>query len=309
MIDVIFTPNAEHLSWGLENCKKHTYSDNSDDDFYFPDGEIYMRLEEIEDVGSPLLIASSGQGLLSPGEEVFLLYSTLRNINYLEKKGDMKLDKYVFFSLYPFGRQDQNFSDDGKVRKGEFITAKNIAEELLNHYAVKKIYTIDAHFYKENHTNPWFKEMAIENKSMAPEIMEHVRKAYGNDVIFIVADEGQKERMKMEGLEMEGSKKKRHDSYNVEVEGADINIRGKIVCIIDDLSASGNTQLENIKIYKEKGAKKVVPGVTHVTIPDRIHRLAYKADDFIYTDSVNVPGAQISVKPHLQKIINRLGEA
>lgn len=295
-VDVIFTPNAEHLESGVKGCKKYFFSLNKDGTWHFPDGEIYGRLEKIGEIEGPVLLVSSAQGVLNQSEEVFLVYSTLKNLNDLGKE----IKKNIFFSLYPFSRQDQHFTDNGEPRKGEFVLAKDVAETLVKKYGVEEIYAIDAHFYKKNHPEPWFLDLPITNLSMVPKMMDYVKERYG-DVIFKSPDKGGEKR-----TGIKGSKKNRIDSYTVETELDETDVRGKIVCIIDDLSATGGTQIRKIDEYLKKGAKRVVPEVTHVTMDKAIPKIEEKAGVFVYSNSVNVPGSKLDVSPLIQEIINKM---
>ncbi|MBE0526282.1 MAG: hypothetical protein IH631_05025, partial [Candidatus Thorarchaeota archaeon] len=105
--------------------------------------------------------------------------------------------------------------------------------------------------------------------------------------IIIAPDEGAQERYKIDGFG-----KSRTNSYRVQLHG-DLDVEGKNVIVIDDLTRSGNTLLKARDRLLDQGAKDVALAVAHV-VPlvergeELLERLIEKCNNkIVTTNSVN----------------------
>ena len=123
---IIPTTHAEHI--GKKLTKKPDLEvvflgKNKDNKRYFPDGEIYVRIPEINDLGGRTVVIHAGSP--DPGNGFVELKMTLEIL-----KNSRVAPLEVFFTYFPFGMQD-HFD-----RLGETNMAENIVKELIDYYKV-----------------------------------------------------------------------------------------------------------------------------------------------------------------------------
>ena len=87
---------------------------------------------------------------------------------------------------------------------------------------------------------------------------------------------------------------------------ANKKIRGKNICILDDIIATGGTIIHAIKHLKEKGAKKIIVGGTHgvfagETIAEKI--LKSSCSHIFVTNSIPVPVNELFGKSKIPKLM------
>jgi len=264
---IIPTLAVSHLIGNLKKEKNFEIvfpSLNREGKRYFPDGEIYMKILKINKLkGKRVVVLHSGAPKPNEGlMELELILQILRDNN---------IKPEVFFTYFPYGMQDRVFE------QGETNAAENLVEKLINYYKVKKIYTIDAHFWGRK----WVKKYPILNISAVPLLIEKVKMDFGEDILFLSPDIGGKRRTKILGM-----KKRRLDSYRVKMVPPNINLKGKTVGVIDDMIKTGGTLLKFYEIAKKFGPKKIIALVTHGVIPSGVSKIKKKYLKLYLTNTI-----------------------
>ena len=239
---IIPTSITEYLTKGIQSKTKKIeviFPDLSrDKKRYFPDGEIYMGIKKAANLrGQRVIVLHSGAPKPNEGlVELELILQILR---------DNDVRPEVFFTYFPYGMQDKIFE------KGETNVAENLIEKLINYYRVKRIYVIDPHFGGRK----WVKKYPIISISAVPFLVERVKRDFSNNVLLLSPDTGGKRRT---GI-LEGMKKKRLNSFNVKMFFQKLNLKGKIIGVVDDMIKTGGTLLKFQEVVKKAGAKKLLP--------------------------------------------------
>ncbi|MDP8011672.1 MAG: ribose-phosphate diphosphokinase [Thermoplasmata archaeon] len=242
----------------------------------FSDGECYVRLHENLD-----------------GEDVILVQNTYPDSNIIEYF--LLVDairQYKIKSLtsvipyFGYGRQDKRFNE------GEPISAKVFAEHLSEN--VDRILTINLH-------NPevinWFKVPAIEIR--AEKVLAKYFEKFNPDII-VSPDKGSIERAKylseLLNKPFISLEKKRIDSDNVEIHTGDIDVKNKVVAIIDDMISTGGTISTASTILKNLGASKIVVGCIHgLFVANALNRIQRTVDIIFSTDTIENEKSVVTV--------------
>ncbi len=241
---------------------------------YFPDGEVYVKILKAGQLRNKRVIVLHS-GAPKPNEglvELELILQILR---------DNKVKPEVFFAYFPYGMQDKVFE------KGETNVAENLIEKLINYYKVKKIYTIDAHFWGRK----WIKKYPIINISAVPTLIKRAKEDFGKDIFFLSPDSGGKKRTQIAGF-----KKERLNSFNVKMLPLNLNLKGKIVAVVDDLIETGGTLLKFCELAKKSGAQKILALVTHGVIPSGVLRTKKVYSKLYLTNTINQKEANVDIE-------------
>jgi len=284
---IVLTSSTEHLAGNLKkklrNFEFIIPDKNKDGKRLFPDGEIYMRISEVNNFkGARIIVLHSGSPYPNCGLiELELILQILK---------DYKIMPEVFFTYFSYGQQDKIFEN------GETNAAENLVKKLINYYKVKKIYIIDPHFGKMD----WVKKYPIINVSAVPFLVQRVKENFGKDILFLSPDEGGKRRTGIFGL-----KKKRINSHKVEVISSGIHVKGKTVAVIDDLLETGGTLLRFYDFAKESGAKKIIALITHGVLEKGIKRVKNSFSEFYFTNTIKQKEANVDVVGLIADCINK----
>jgi len=204
--------------------------------------------------------------------------------------------KKLFFLYFPYRMQDNKFE------KGETNVAQDMIKKFIKYYGVKKIYTIDAHFWGRD----WTKNYPIENFSAVPLLKKKAEEKYG-EIIYITPDIGAQRR-----TGIKGTKKKRKNSYTVEITSTeDLRkmIKGKTVGVVDDLVETGGTMCKAYDFCKQNGAENVVALITHGVLPQGISRIKEKYDDLFLTNTIDKPEASVDISSLVKELITTQKQA
>jgi len=250
---------------------------------YFPNGEVYVRIPKIARIKNKRVIVLHS-GAPEPNKGLIELELILQILK------DNKIKPEIFFTYFPYGMQDKIFE------KGETNVAQSLVEKLTNYYEVKKIYTIDAHFGGRK----WVKKYPIINISAVPLLIEKAKKDFGEDVLFLSPDIGGERRTKILGF-----KKKRLSSFNVEIFSSRLNLKGKIVAVVDDVIKTGGTLLKFYKIAKKSGANKVIALATHGVLRDGISKIKKKYSKLYLTNTIKQKESNIDITELILKNISK----
>ena len=256
---------------------------NKNGESYFPNGEVYVRIPKIARIKNKRVIVLHS-GAPEPNKGLIELELILQILK------DDKIKPEIFFTYFPYGMQDKIFE------KGETNVAESLVEKLTNYYEVKKIYTIDAHFGGRK----WVKKYPIINISAVPLLIEKAKKDFGEDVLFLSPDIGGERRTKILGF-----KKKRLSSFDVEIFSSRLNLKGKIVAVVDDVIKTGGTLLKFYKIAKKSGANKVIALATHGVLRDGISKIKKKYSKLYLTNTIKQKESNIDITELILKNISK----
>ena len=219
-----------------------------------------------------------------------MLFRSLELILQILRDNDVRPE--VFFTYFPYGMQDKIFE------KGETNVAENLIEKLINYYRVKRIYVIDPHFGGRK----WVKKYPIISISAVPFLVERVKRDFSNNVLLLSPDTGGKRRT---GI-LEGMKKERLNSFNVKMFSQKLNLKGKIIGVVDDMIKTGGTLLKFQEIVKKAGAIKVVALVTHGVIPAGISKIKNKYSKLYLTNTIQQKESNIDITDLILKTISKI---
>lgn len=277
-ITIIPTLHAEHIAGKLIKYKEVSIvvpELNKDNERFFPDGEIYVKIPTASLLTGRVVVLHSGMPNPSAGlvelEAVLDLLGENNNI-FVE----------VFFTYFPYCMQDEVF------HHGEVNMAEKLISKLINYYHVKKIYAIDPHFAGKD----WVGKYPFAYISALKLLMDCVRTQYP-EIIFVAPDLGSQRRTNLKGVS-----KKRTNSFIVEtVHDGDFakSINGKIVGVVDDLIETGGTMDHFYDMCISYGALKVEALITHGVLPSGISRIQKKYSKLFLTNTIDRPEANIDI--------------
>lgn len=271
-INIIVSHCARHLG---ENLKKYKdlnlifVEKNKDNKNFFPNDEVYAKIRQVNKLRGRVVILHSGYPDPSSGLiELEMILDILSQ--------NKKITKEIFFSYFPYGRQDKVFNT------GETNYAQSIVRKFINYFDVKEIYIIDAHFQD----TPWSKKYPICYCSALDLLKEKINKK-DLDCIFLTPDEGAQRRTRCKGLQ-----KDRKNSCSVKIK--DKNYLKKIIknnniAVIDDMIETGTTLEKFYHFCKKFGAKNVYAIITHGVLKKGILKIQSKYDDLYITNTINNP--------------------
>lgn len=250
---------------------------NRDGKRFFPDGEVYAKIEEAETLrNKKVMVLHSGAPRANSGLiELELILQIL--------KDSAAHPIEVFFTYFPYGMQDRVFE------KGETNVAENLVEKLMDYYRVKKIYIVDAHFAGRQ----WIKKYPITLLSALPLLKKQAETDLGSDIVYISADKGGKRRTGIKGVS-----KKRENSHTTTIEGMEKLkgiVKNRTVAIVDDLIETGGTLSKLYGECKRNGAREVTTLITHGVLNSGIKRIAKTYPKIYLTNTINRKEANIDI--------------
>jgi len=282
---VIFTSAAKYLATNLRkkasNLEFIFLGKNKEGRRFFPDGEVYIRIPKINKLKN---------------KRVFVLHSGIPNPNsglielemILQILKDHKIKPEVFFTYFPYGRQDKVF------QLGEANVAESLVKKLINYYKVRRIYVIDPHFGKTE----WVKKYPVISISIVPFLAEKIKEDFGENILFLSPDKGGKRRTGIFGLN-----KKRINSFQTEPLSLKIDVRGKIIGVVDDIVGTGGTLLRFYEFTKNSGAEKIVALVTHGVLNMGVKKIKKRFTKLYLTNTINKKEANVDVVDLIVKAI------
>lgn len=281
---IIPTSQSEYLVKGTKkqgNFEIVLLEKNKESLRLFPDGEVYVRIPQIEKIGKGrAIVLHSGIPNVNAGlVELEMILQTLKNA---------KAKVELFFSYFPYGMQDKIFE------KGEINAAESLIKKFVEYYGVKKVHAIDPHFGNEK----WLKKYPINIVSAVPILIKKAKKDLGHDVLFLSPDEGGKRR-----TGIKGGKKKRVDSFQVEMTCDVTNLKGKKVAVVDDIIETGGTLVRFYDFIKKCGAEKAVVLTTHGVLKSGIERVKKTYAGLYLTNTINQKEANIDIRNLILKVI------
>ncbi len=228
---------------------------------HFPDTESYVQIPQINSLkGKKVTIYH--RLYPDPDKRIFELLLILD----LVKKQTKEIE--LFVPYLPYARQDR------ASKKGEAVSA-DILCNMLKNYGVKKLTTFDCHFLY----GPGIFMRAglkIENKSAGKILYAEANKYFNSKKTtekFLVISPDESASYFTENAQGHSLKKMRKVAEatgigtgihaDVDKMEGDIDVKGKNVCIMDDMISTGGTVMRAIKHLQGLGAKEIIVGTTH----------------------------------------------
>ena len=274
-LDFVLASGAEHLKRNLLEKGYRVFSSdtNYDGKRFFPNTDLYVRLSEVSDLSSRRVVVIQSCTGSSPREyerfttadriqELLLILNVLKEPVHVRKVGHKKYEctdlkpparVEVVLTMQPYALQDKAF-ETGETAAA-YHAIKAIAKACDKLWLVAPVVTRDT---------TWAAKMMKEGEyveiNITKSIVEFGAACFGfDDYILVGPDEGAQSRFGVPGLH-----KRREDSFTIELSG-EIDVRGKRVIVIDDLTKSGSTLLKSRDILLKQGATDVGLVVLHVT--------------------------------------------
>lgn len=241
----------------------------------FPDGETFVKINEN-----------------IRGRDVFLVQPTCppTNQNLMEllimvdaakRASAARITAVIPF--FGYARQDRK--DQPRVP----ITAKLVAN-LLNAAGVDRVLTMDLHAQQV----AGFFDIPVDHLYAAPVLIRYLREKRFNNPVVVSPDVG--------GLKMADAysqalgatlaivAKRRKSATEIEALNVIGEVEGREVIMVDDLTETAGTLCSAAKILHERGATKIIAGVSHAVLSDlAIERLKKSyISELITTNSVPV---------------------
>ncbi len=283
---IIPTSTTEHLAEKIKIKTKDLNvifpEKNREGKRCFPDGEIYIKISKANRIKDKRVIVLHA-GIPNPNKGLIELELVLQILR------DDKVKPEVFFSYFPYGMQDKVFEE------GETNVAKNLIEKLINYYGVKKIYVIDPHFGGRK----WVKKYPINSISAVPYLIRKARQDFQEEILFLSPDKGGKRRTGILGL-----RKERLDSFKVEILSSGLNLKGKILGVVDDIIETGGTLLKLHRLAKKSGAKEIIALITHGVLPVGISKIKKKYSKLYLTNTIKQKEANVDITDLIFKAIS-----
>ncbi|MGY5871227.1 MAG: phosphoribosyltransferase family protein [Candidatus Thorarchaeota archaeon] len=301
--DVILASGAEHLQRRFEELGYRVYTSalNYDHKRMFPNGDIYVKIGKVAQLSNRRVVVIQSCTGSGPAEnekystsdrvaELLLLLDMLSRPLNVEKCGHKQYKctpvappkrVEVVLTFQPYALQDKSF-ETGEASSGRWAI-ETIAK------SCNKVYVISPH---APDSLEWVKNLKEKGLykivDVIPDLVEFAREEFDfKDCIIVAPDEGAQERYKIDGFG-----KSRTNSYRVQLHG-NLDVQGKNVIVIDDLTKSGSTLLKARDRLLEQGANDVALVVAHV-VPlvargeELLERLIEKCNHRIVTsNSVN----------------------
>lgn len=224
---------------------------------HFPDTESYVRIPQINTLKNKKVIIYH-RLFPEPDKRIFELLLILSRI----KKETAKIE--LFIPYLPYARQDR------ENRIGEVVSA-DVLCRLLKSYGVKKLITYDCHFLSKpgNFTRAGLK---IENRSVGKQLVAYAKKYFRKEKFLVISpDEGASYfTANAQGYSLKKTRKEANATGTKtgihakihKIEGH-ADVKGKNVCILDDIISTGGTIMHATKHLKSLGVKKIIVGATH----------------------------------------------
>ena len=266
----------------------------------FNDGEIRIRITE--DVrGRDVFIV---QPTCNPVNDN--LMELLIMIDAIKRSSARRITAVMPY--YGYSRQDR------KDRPRVPITAKLVAN-LITVAGANRVLTMDLHAGQIQ----GFFDIPLDNLFAVNTFMRYFEKLHLPNLVVVSPDVGG---MKMARAYAKKFKaglavvdKRRINDKEAEVMNIMGEVKGKNVCLIDDLVATAGTLVEAVAALKNAGAKKIFAAATHAVLSGpAIERIQNSAlEELIVTDTIPIPREKLiprikvlSVGPLLGQAIERI---
>jgi phosphoribosylpyrophosphate synthetase len=272
---VVLASGAEHLRTRFSELGFQVFSSetNFDEKRFFPNSDLYVKIADIEELADQRVVVVQSCTGSSPAaneyfttsdriQELILILDILKHPYKVEKTAHKTYKTHslvqprsidVVLTFQPFALQDKAFST------GESVSSRCTMQSIAN--LCDRLWLVEP---VVDRVLPWVEELAAQGKyhmiNITQDMTEYAATKFGfKDYILTAPDEGAQKRFGVPGFS-----KRRSDSFTIEMTG-DLDVTGKNVIILDDLTKSGNTLLRAADMLRDQGAADVGFVVLHVT--------------------------------------------
>ena len=272
----IFSGSA-HPDLSRQIVKKIGRSLSNLESTLFPDGEWSIWVDEYVNNTQSFIIQPTSQPVNDNLIELCLIADALR------REGARRITAVIPY--FGYARQER------RVRSGEPISAK-VAADFLVSSGITKVITVDVH----SETIGGFFNIPLLHLSALELLANRVKNLRLKDPVVVSPDVGGVRRARNLAYYLNYPiavvEKRRffeeRDKTEVLAMGGEVS--GKSAIIIDDIISTGGTIVENVKILRKAGVKKVVVCATHpVFVGNYKENLGQDTiDKVIVTDTIPV---------------------
>lgn len=276
----------------------------------FPDTEGYIRIpeEQIEAIRKePVVVVSNTFPDAGIVETLLMLKAisdvrkgSLENLRGIEPQRMENIGPGVYLAVPYFGysRQDKRF------KPGEVISARAIADMLATQCDGLTVLDLHAPQVLENLTIP------VAFTSAMPELANHLQSEVKPDFI-LSPDKGAIDRAsqvaKLIDCEFSYLEKTRIDAHTIVHKAKDLDVKGKVVAIVDDMIATGGTICRAADALRSQGATEVHAACSHgLFTGGAIRRLTQFVDGVHATGSLANPRSVIDAGEALARGVREL---
>jgi len=276
----------------------------------FPDTEGYIRIpeEQIEAIRKePVVVVSNTFPDAGIVETLLMLKAisdvrkgSLENLRGIEPQRMENIGPGVYLAVPYFGysRQDKRF------KPGEVISARAIADMLATQCDGLTVLDLHAPQVLENLTIP------VAFTSAMPDLANHLQSEVKPDFI-LSPDKGAIDRAsqvaKLIDCEFSYLEKTRIDAHTIIHKAKDLDVKGKVVAIVDDMIATGGTICRAADALRSQGATEVHAACSHgLFTGGAIRRLTQFVDGVHATGSLANPRSVIDAGEALARGVREL---
>lgn len=276
----------------------------------FPDTEGYIRIpeEQIEAIRKePVVVVSNTFPDAGIVETLLMLKAisdvrkgSLENLRGIEPQRMENIGPGVYLAVPYFGysRQDKRF------KPGEVISARAIADMLATQCDGLTVLDLHAPQVLENLDIP------VAFTSAMPELANHLLSEVKPDFI-LSPDKGAIDRAsqvaQLIDCEFSYLEKTRIDAHTIIHKAKDLDVKGKVVAIVDDMIATGGTICRAAEALRSQGATEVHAACSHgLFTGGAIRRLTQFVDGVHATGSLANPRSVIDAGEALARGVREL---
>ncbi len=276
----------------------------------FPDTEGYIRITEdqIEAIRKePVVVVSNTFPDAGIVETLLMLKAisdvrrgSLENLRGIEPQRMENIGPGVYLAVPYFGysRQDKRF------KPGEVISARAIADLLATQCDGLTVLDLHAPQVLENLNIP------VAFTSAMPELASHLQSEVQPDFI-LSPDKGAIDRAsqvaQLIDCEFSYLEKTRIDAHTIIHKAKDLDVKGKVVAIVDDMIATGGTICRAADALRSQGATEVHAACSHgLFTGGAIRRLTQFVDGVHATGSLANPRSVIDAGEALARGVREL---
>ena len=84
-----------------------------------------------------------------------------------------------------------------------------------------------------------------------------------------------------------------------------LNLKGKVVAVVDDLIETGGTLVKFREIAKKSGVKKIIALITHGLIPSGVRKIKKKYSKLYLTNTINRKESNIDLTDLILETISK----
>lgn len=251
----------------------------------FPDGELYVRIDgDVDDEVILIQTTYPNEKIL----EMFLLQDALK---------EMGVERIItVIPYFGYSRQDKIF------KRGEAISAR----AMVKHIEMNANHFIGMDLHSEN-VLQWFSIPTVHLHATKP--IARWLESKGVDMV-ISPDKGGYKRARYVanemGVEFDYLEKTRLSGTEVIIKPKNLDVRGKVVGIVDDIISTGGTIARAADQLREQGAERIYAVCTHGLFIGRSLENMKKVNDFAATDTIEGLNSKITVAGVIAEALRKI---